>query len=153
MKIKTKQMNTNNFSSYGSYLEKGDRSGTGNSNYTYFRDVSHLEYGQFSFGLLESYSQDKVFSCLERHSQTEEIMVIRSGSGVIVFAQAGDNPNNKPIALQVNPGDVFAIFPGTWHGLVSTTNCSKVEALVIFKTGTEDNDVDFRELDEKIEIE
>lgn len=153
MKIKPIRMNEKNFREYGLYLNPASVEKNANEDYAYLRELALLETGKVSIGYLTAFMHDNMYTSLERHKDTPEMLVVLSGSGVILFAKSGDDTNNGLIALQVQAGDAFIMLPSTWHGLVLPTDCHRVDMLIGFKQGTEDRDIEISELSEKVEFD
>ncbi len=153
MKIKPIRMNKKSFSEYGRYLNPASIKQNDGEDYVYLRELALLDASKTSIGHLTAFKHDNVYTSLERHKDTHEMMVVLSGRGTILFAKPGDDPNNGLVALKVQVNDAFIMLPSTWHGLILPMDCHRVDMLVVFKQGTEDNDIVIKELTEYVEFE
>jgi hypothetical protein len=98
-----------------------------------------------------------VLGTLERHLATPEILVALDGD-VIVCAAAPlvDPARCQPAdirAFMLRQGQALWMDKGTWHWLPFPTQTAQVSLLLIFREGTGDRDIEFRELAQPIGIE
>lgn len=150
MKLKT--ITEQDFSEYGTLLSSPNDDVTRTDELQYWRGISTCTMGKMTSGLLKVFPREPVISELERHIQTNEIVTVLSGSGIMGFAKPGDTPEDSLKFFQVRQGDSFSMFPGTWHSLILPENDGNVELLILFKEGTEDSDLDFRKLSEPLKV-
>lgn len=150
MKIKPERMNSEIFTGYGQYINGTNMKKNNNDDYIYLRELGIFEDKEISIGYLTAYKRDGVFKSMERHKYTQEMLVVLSGSGTMLFAKPSDDPNDGIVALQVRAGDAFIMLPATWHGLILPEDCESVDLLVVFKRGTEDNDIEMKNLNEEV---
>lgn len=152
MEIKTMRMNKKNFVDYGTFIEKANTTQS-DEDYTYTRDIVHLKMKTSSIGYLTVYPHEPIYTSLERHKNTSEMLVVLSGQGTILFGKPGDDPNEGLMALRVEAGDTFIMLPSTWHGLITPSECERVDILVMFEKDTEDMDMDVQALREKVMLD
>jgi ureidoglycolate hydrolase len=153
MKIKSTRMTKENFADYGRFISRHNQTREAGNDYAYTGNLAHIDLDTATVGHLTAYAHAPKYDSLERHKDTAEMLVILSGGGTILFAKPGDDSNDGLVALEVKKGDTIVMKPSTWHGLMTPINCDSVDIIVVFKKGTEDNDLIFQDLDEAVEIE
>jgi len=148
-----KSLTNQEFSEYGSVLSIPNLNETKTDELTYWKGISTCEMGHMTTGLLRVNPRKPIIKELERHNNTTEIVSVLSGSGIMYFAKPDESPEKSVQAFQVKQGESFSMFPGTWHSLIIPENNKNVDLLILFKEGTEDSDLDFRQLSEPLTIE
>jgi len=152
MKIKAKPMIDENFSEYGQLIRQPERVREAGDSHAYVGNLVHLKANEITVGYLTAYAHDPFYETLEQHKDTAEMLVILSGQGAIPFAKPGDDANDGLTALHVKQGDTILMKPAVWHGLITPVDCESVDLLVVFKVGTEENDLHFEDLENTLEI-
>ncbi len=94
---------------------------------------------------------------LERHLATPEILVALDAGAVVCVAPPGADPAScRPSdirALPLRQGQALWMDRGVWHWLPFPVRAGQVTMLLIFREGTGDRDIEFRELAEPVGIE
>jgi len=80
-------------------------------------------------------------SKVERHNLTDEIFVLIHGRGVL-FIDTDDTLQ----AIDMQPGVIYNITSGTWHGVLGTHAASW---LIVESSDTSAENSDYRQLNEK----
>jgi ureidoglycolate hydrolase len=98
-----------------------------------------------------------VLGTLERHLATPEILAALDGDVIVCAAAPGVEPAHcAPAdirALMLRQGQAMWMDRGTWHWLPFPTRTAQVTVLLIFREGTGDRDIEFRELAQPVGIE
>jgi ureidoglycolate hydrolase len=98
-----------------------------------------------------------VLGKLERHLATPEILVALDGDVIVCAAAPAIDPAScgptEIRALSLRQGQALWMEQGTWHWLPFPTLKTKVNMLLIFREGTGDHDIEFRELAQPFGIE
>jgi hypothetical protein len=98
-----------------------------------------------------------VLGKLERHLATPEILAALDGDVIVCAAAPGVDPARcKPAeirAFTLRRGQALWMDKGTWHWLPFPIRTPQVNLLLIFREGTGDDDIEFRELAQPLGIE
>lgn len=125
-----------------------------NEAFTYWDKIAELEIETpISTGIVEGHQEDFTVNVVERHVETPEILVALSGDFVALLGKP-DNSTGEVKELKafyVKQGEAIALSKGTWHSPPIAVE-ERCKALVIFKSGTPDNDLEEVELEEEAEI-
>lgn len=129
--------------------------------------------GEFSFGIvspdlgmpaslcagrLECVPRRMNLKRLERHLKTPEILSAVKGDSILCVAPAQEPRDGKLAdlrALLVREGQSLILDTGTWHWIpfpVGGAEAGPGRFLVIFRAGTGDDDLDFCDLTESVDI-
>ena len=144
--MELKFLTNQDFSEYGLVLSIPNDNETKTDELQYWRGISTCSMGRMTTGLLRVNPRKPVINELERHLETPEIVTILEGSGIMYFAKPCDTPEKSLSGFKVYQGDSFLMLPGTWHSLILPENDKDVKLLILFKEGTEDLDLDIRQL-------
>ena len=94
---------------------------------------------------------------LERHVDSPEILAAMDGDVVVCAAAPGVDPSRCTSAgiraFLVRRGQSLWMDKGTWHWLPFPVREEQVTMLLIFREGTGDCDIEFRDLEEPFAIE
>jgi ureidoglycolate hydrolase len=78
---------------------------------------------------------------VERHNQTDEIFVLMRGRGFLFIDSEGTLQ-----ALDMQPGTVYNVTSGTWHGVLGTHDAAW---LIVESSDTNEENSDYRQLSEE----
>jgi len=92
---------------------------------------------------------------LERHVKTAELLSAVDGDAVLCLA-----PPQEPArgslsglrALYLRRGSSVVLRPGAWHGIPFPAGSENVRLMVVFRALTGDDDLDFFEPEEAVDI-
>lgn len=155
--IKAIELTRENFKDYGYVLSKEDGEPLAkNEELTYWGKVSCFGMSEsVSTGILYNHKRDPIIKKFERHVKTPEVLVALEGDSIICLAKSTCNPDKDTESVKafyIKQGDAIGLHAGTWHWVPIPINCEKSKFLVVFANGTEDNDMDFSDLVEGIQI-
>lgn len=130
---------------------------TDNSYVTHFRNLWNLEtHENLATSLFSSGETSGAVSRLECHRDTDELMMILTGSCAIVFAppSAGGEPPDFTMleAFRFQAGDILTIRHSVWHSREVTENNQAVTGIMVFAKDTEIHDMEQRNTPQKIEL-
>jgi ureidoglycolate hydrolase len=153
--FKAYQLSRGHFADYGDLLSQPSCEPLAdNESITYFDRISELEItNPISTGIVEGHQANYQVKSVERHLKTPEILVALSGDFVTLLG-IPDHDTDQIRGLKafyVKQREAIALKQGTWHSVPLPVKES-CKALVIFKSGTPDNDLELQELNEKAEI-
>ena len=118
--------------------------------HSYFDTVEDLQLGApCSAGVVECRPRPKTLLRLERHLHTREALVALEGEAIVCLAppQQGSAAGlDGIVALKVKSGQAFILEVGAWHGSPFPVGRKAARLLVIFRSGTGRNDLEFHEL-------
>jgi len=77
---------------------------------------------------------------VERHNQTDEIFVLTHGRSLLFV-----HNDNAIQAVDMQPGVIYNVTRGTWHGTLGTHDASW---LIVESSDTSAENTDYRQLDE-----
>lgn len=97
------------------------------------------------------------FDRMERHQESEEIIIPFSGDLFIPVAPPDRNPDPEKVRiLLVHVGEIINLYPGVWHfacGPVQhVTRDNPLEYFVFLKSGTPTDDLEMVELPQAVRI-
>ncbi len=124
-----------------------------NKEITYWDKVSELQMGRTtSTGILEIYRREKIVTQMERHKNSPEIMIGIEGDSVVLFGKPGGRAGEDLAAFVIRQGEAVAMHEGTWHwSPFPLDDIGRI--LVIFKSGTPDDDLEICPLAESVKID
>lgn len=151
------ELTKENFKDYGYVISSNNGNPMGdNDEFLYWGKVSELNMScAASTGILIARKRENFIRKLERHVSTPEILVALKGDSIICLAKPaldGDDKIEGIKAFYIKQGDAFAMLSGTWHWIPIPVNSDKSKFLVLFASGTEDNDLEIMDLEEEVKI-
>jgi ureidoglycolate hydrolase len=145
-----------NFRDYGSLLHLVDEEPMNdNEEFQYWGKISSLEMGPtVSTGMVYAHRREPVVRVMERHLDTPEVMVALEGDFIICVGQASDkNENIEGVkAFYVKQGEAFALGKRVWHWAPYPVDSEGCKILIAFASGTEDNDLELKDLEEPMKV-
>jgi ureidoglycolate hydrolase len=153
MLIKTKRLNAKDFKKYGSVLTEYSGAPMADDDViTYWGKAAEVDICRpISSGVLFGHRRPMSTDKLERHLQTPEILTALEGGAVLIVA-SGETAADIA-AFYIRQGEAVALNPGIWHWTPFPAEGEKCRFLVLFYSGTEENDLIIKNLNELIEIE
>jgi hypothetical protein len=123
---------------------------------SYFDTMEDLGLGSpCSSGVVEGRPRPKILRRMERHLHTREILVALQGEAIACLAppqEPGPAGVQGMVAVRVKPGQAFILENGAWHGSPFPVRSKPARLLVIFRSGTGRNDLEFRDLPQPVRI-
>jgi ureidoglycolate hydrolase len=158
MALKPSELTSESFKDFGYVLSReSGKPGTDDTDLKYWGKIHKFQIdGDTSTGILYGLKRAPVVVSLERHLLTPEMLIALDGDSVFCFAKPspiGSDEIGEVQAFNVNQGDAFIMHPGTWHWACFPKDCEAAKFLVVFKSGTEENDLKVKELTDKITVE
>lgn len=146
MNITSQSLTVENFKRFGKIVVLPEKKPTSeDKTYKFWSDIAnyHID-GKTEIGLCTVYKQDSLsISSMERHIKTPEILIPADAPFILPLQKEGDD---FPEAFTVHPGEAVVIDPGIWHGACIPLSVSECTYFVIFKQGTPQHDVYFKEI-------
>ncbi len=146
--VKIKKLTREAFAPYGEIIEiPNENPKMPTEEFNYWPKLGTMQVnGELQVGVSTFFKRPLRFSKMERHMDTQEIMIPLNGTIVIPFRVCNDfNPQSTPSTDKI---DVFAV--DTLHGVILKRGIwhwtpmpleDKTSIVVIFNTGTERNDL------------
>jgi ureidoglycolate hydrolase len=130
----------------------------GGQDYSYHQVLGPRELGEAGImAELICRKRPLVLGTLERHLATPEVLAALDGDVIVCAAAPGVDPARcRPSDLRALPlrqGQALWLDKGAWHWLPFPTRTAQVTLLLIFREGTGDRDIEFRELAQPVGIE
>ena len=130
----------------------------GGPDFTYHQVLSPDELGESAImAELICRKRVPVLDRLERHLRTPEILAALDGDVIVCVAPPEVDPARcEPAdirALPLRQGQALWLDRGTWHWLPFPTRSARVTLLLLFREGTGDRDLEFRDLAQPIGLE
>lgn len=153
IEIKAIELTEENFKEFGYLLSTSKMKPLENTELAYWGKVAQLNMGEtISTGILYGLDREPVIKSLERHINTPEILVAIEGNSIILFGKPKQGIENIDDlrAFYIKQGDAFAIHPKTWHWVAVPVGSKISKFLVVFASGTEEKDLEVRDLPEAI---
>jgi len=124
--------------------------------YSWETVIPELEMpGKLCVGRLECRARPLRLAKLERHLKTAELLTAVDGDAVLCLA-APQEPALGSLfgmrAIFLRKGSSVVLHPGVWHGIPFPTGSGNVRLMVVFRALTGEDDLDFFELDEPVDI-
>jgi hypothetical protein len=125
--------------------------------FVYWGKVTELMVGsKVSTGVLVCHARDRIVENMERHVRTPEILVALKGDGVVCMAEpepkSGADRIEGIAAFIIPQGVAFVLRTATWHWIPFPLGAGELKFLVLFASGTEDDDLEIKKLDEPVTI-
>lgn len=157
IELKPIELTAGNFKDYGYVIGKGrENPMADNEEFKYWGKVSQLKMGDtVSTGVLIGHRRNPIIVKLERHVNTPEVLIALDGDSVICVAKPSSKGTDKIEGVQVflvKQGDAFVMYEGTWHWIPVPVRSEDCKFLVVFASGTEDNDLVVKDLQDEIKI-
>jgi ureidoglycolate hydrolase len=147
------ELKTDTFSDFGQIMSLTDAKPMGvNPEYSYWGRVGKMQFGpSASSGILLCNDRAPVVKSFERHEKTPEVLVALEGDSVLCLAR----PTKQPSGIRwfrIHEGNAVALHPGTWHWIPFPLGGHACRFLVIFALGTEEDDLQYVDLDEPVNL-
>lgn len=155
MVIKPEELTADAFTPYGHIVSQPDGAPMADDDViTYWGRIARTDIkNPISFGLLLGHKRPYQTGKLERHLDTPEILVALENDAVIVCGKPSISDSVDDLAaFYVKQGDALCLYSRTWHWTPFPMEGEDCKFLVIFAGGTEDSDLEIKELDEEIVI-
>lgn len=152
--LKARSLSRSQLEGYGQPIdERGLEPLDENEDFTYWDKITELEMGDVaSTGVVHAYRDDLVFEELERHLRTPETLVVLEGDAIVVCGQTDENDEIvEPRPFLMTTGEAMSMYPGTWHSPPAPAD-GECRVLVLFRSGTPENDLEIRPLSEPVEV-
>ena len=118
--------------------------------HSYFDTMDDLQLGApCSAGVVECRPRPKMLRRLERHRHIREVLVALEGEAIACLAppqQAAGTGLDGIVAVRVKRGQAFILEEGAWHGIPVPVGRKPARFLVIFRSGTGRNDLEYHDL-------
>ena len=103
-------------------------------------------------GLLSCRNRERKVVKMECHHGSSEIVVALDGDMILVAAPHDDDlkDNTRVRAFLIKKGQAVAMKPDTWHWIPFPVQAKDCHALILFRDGTGDDDLNFRDLVEPV---
>lgn len=157
VELRPVELTDESFKDYGHVISNGHGNPMGdNEEFIYWGKLSQLKInGTASTGVLIGHKREPVIDKLERHVNTPEVLVALDGESVVCVAKPSPVGTDIIEGMQVfyvKQGEAFAMYEGTWHWIPIPVNSEDCKFLVVFASGTEENDLEVKDLSEEIKI-
>ena len=151
------ELTMENFEDYGYVMSKPQlMPNDDNEEIKYWSRTSEFKIdGTTSTGILCANKREMIVKTLERHINTIEAMVALEGDSILCVGKksVGEDEEIEGIqAFHIKQGDAFYMNEGTWHWAPYPVNSLESKFLVMFASGTEDNDLQVKQLSNEINI-
>ncbi len=153
-KIQAVALTRASFRDYGQIMSEGEgKAASENEEFTYWGKVARFTFQQqASAGVLVCRKRPAVVRSIERHLKTPEVLINLDGDCLICLARPGEGLDELK-AFRVRQGQAFALHAGTWHWIPFPLRQAECRFLVIFRFGTEEEDLEVKELPAPVELE
>ena len=152
---KAERITKENFAPYGVYVGNSIGADMPGDGVCYQGKIATLTMpSNLSAGYLHVKGDVKTTPTLERHFNTPEMLTVLEGDALMVcgLPKNGISEITGLKAFYIKQGDVFCMAEGNWHYAPVPYGCEIAKFMVLFREGTEDQDMDVVNLDEEIEI-
>jgi ureidoglycolate lyase len=147
MIIKSQPIAVENFGRFGKIVSLPQQNPTSeDKTYKFWSDIAnyHID-GKTEIGLCTVFKQSTpIIESLEKHNDTPEVL-IPADAPFILPLQVDEDMDLE--AFTVKPGEAVILDKGVWHGACIPTSASECTYFVIFKHGTPQKDVYFKDID------
>ena len=154
--LNVKPLTANEFSTFGHILSDRGAQLAPAEGFAYGLTLADLPMSEhLCIGLLVCEHRPAVVSKLERHVKTAEILAALEGDSLLCVAAGGlekDALAAGAAAFHVPQGAALVMRPGTWHWIPFPVGDRSSRFLVIFRKETGEDDLDYAELFEPLEI-
>lgn len=123
---------------------------------TYWSKISEFIMSEnISTGILIGHSREPIYTQLERHFNTPEIIVALDNDAVFIAAKPTPDQDaiKEPRAFLIKRGEAVMLYPATWHYVPCPVNNKDAKYLIIFANNTESTDLFFKNLEKEIVVE
>ena len=156
-KIVPIELNTENFKEYGYVISKMElKPDADNEEFKYWSKISQFNIkGTTSTGILCPSKREMIVKSFERHVNTIEVLVALAGDSIICVGKQSANDDEEIECIQafhIKQGEAFLMNKGIWHWIPYPLNSMGSKFLVMFSSGTEDNDLQIKHLTNEIKI-
>jgi len=157
VEIRTSDLSEQALKGIGQILTPAKRVVPGpDAEHSYFDTVDDLQLGApCSAGVVECRPRPKVLRRMERHLHTREALVALEGEAIVCLAPPQDPGATGLagiVALKVKTGQAFILEVGAWHGSPFPVGRKAARLLVIFRSGTGRNDLEFHDLPQALPV-
>lgn len=122
----------------------------------YWSKVTQFKLSEdVSTGILVGKKREPVYTKMERHFHTPE-MIVALDADAVLFVALPDDEKEKPEGIKMfslKKGQGVVLNRGTWHFAPYPVDADGVSCLIVFKNNTETEDLYFADLDAPVEIE
>ena len=111
--------------------------------------------GKLCVGSLECRARAMRLAKLERHVKTAELLSAVDGDAVLCLAPPQEPARGSLSGLRavyLRRGSSVVLHPGVWHGIPFPAGSANVRLMVVFRALTGEDDLDFFELEEAVDI-
>jgi ureidoglycolate hydrolase len=151
MKLNVEKLEKQTAGNWYRVLTKGDGDTGDKKDFLFNITSSGLNLGNSSCtGLLTAFFREERVTQMERHLETEEILVALDGDSIVCLAPPGDLQSSAVRAFSLPQGKAVVMGAGTWHWIPFPQNKSEARFLVIFKDQTGEDDLEIRELEDNV---
>lgn len=155
--IRMEKLEQESFKDYGLIISETEENPlVKNDEIAYWGKVSQFRMCEVSStGILHNFKRTPIVKTFERHLMTPEVMVALEGDSIILLAKPESAPgkNTEGIkAFHIKQGTAIVLNAGTWHAAPIPIDCEKSKFIVLFANGTEENDMDFVDIADEIQI-
>jgi len=154
--LRVEELTKDSFKNYGKLLSEPKVTADAESEvFRFSADIDTFEIaGKTTVGVLEGKKREFTLSCLERHTETPEILFAIKGDSVLCVGDPRSNGDNVDgiRAFFMKQGDTVIMNKGTWHWVPFPVNVDVSLTQVIFKAETGANDMEMVVFPNAIEI-
>ena len=151
MALNTLELSEAAFQPFGKVLRLPERKPDATGAVHEYWDQLVVFPGETSVNFLITKQRDPIFTEMERHRATAEILVLLAGSCLLPVAPAGPLDEAAIRVFQMKPGDAVCMEPGTWHWLPFPREQAS-QFLVVYHNGTAQHDLEYAPLREAKQI-
>lgn len=155
--MKVSELNTVTFSEFGKILTMDTIGAVDKKNeFDWYTTAGQIEMAPLCCsGLLSCRYRDRKVVKMECHHGSSEVIVALDGDMIMVAAPNDDDlkDNSRVRAFLIRKGQAIAMKPSTWHWIPFPVEKNDCHALVIFRDGTGDDDLNFKTLVEPVVVE
>lgn len=150
MVIQVKELSAETFAPYGQVLTAYTGAPLADDEViTYWGGVGNAMFdGPVSAGMLFGHPRRMATNKLERHRKTPEVLVALEGDAAVCVGEPGEP--DRLSAFLIRQGESVALKKGAWHWTPFPTDEQDCRFLVLFHSGTENRDLEIRDLQEEI---
>jgi len=110
--------------------------------------------GEITVGILIGRKRKIKLECVEKHTETEEILIQLENDSIIFLAKPSMQINEADIkAFYFKQGEAVVLNKGTWHWIPYPINNKECKTLIGFKDGTGENDCEIQNLRSHISLD
>jgi len=147
VKLEVNLINNESFKEFGYFIDKPSVEPTIELNgvFKYYDKIAVLDMKSLSsIGMLEIYKREPTLKLLEKHENTDEMLIALDADFTFIVASSdssGEMPHSESArAFSLKKGQAVTLKTGVWHWLpFPMQSCGRL--LVMIKEGTPENDV------------